>query len=173
MKKYVPCMYSKSIFDVNYDKIKNKGITSLIFDLDNTLILKNGIVPDDSIVNLLKKLKNKFKIFILSNNINRKRVFKVAKVIGCEHVSFAMKPLSRGFRIIKEKYNIPYNEMCVIGDQILTDILGGNKLGILTVLVDPLGKEELKITSFNRLIEKRKIKKMSSLGLFERGRYYE
>ena len=63
--------------------------------------------------------------------------------------------------------------MAMIGDQIVTDVLSGNKFGVYTVLVDPLGLKDLKITSFNRLIEDMIVKKYSKKGIFERGKYYE
>ena len=60
----------------------------------------------------------------------------------------------------------------MIGDQIVTDILSGNKFKIMTILVDPLGKKDLKITGLNRAIETKIIKYYNKRGLFERGKYY-
>lgn len=173
MNKYVPLMYKKSIFDIDYNILKNKGVTSLIFDLDNTLLEKNKKVLNDETVNLLNNLKKDFNIFIMSNNISKKRVSKVSIHTSIPFIFFALKPSSFGFKKIKKKYGVPYSKMCIIGDQLLTDIYGGNKLKIYTVLVDPVNSKELYITSFNRFIERRKIKKLSKLGLFERGKYYE
>jgi len=62
--------------------------------------------------------------------------------------------------------------MCMIGDQIVTDVLSGNRFRIYTVLVDPLGKKDLKITGLNRKIEARIVKHYEKRGLFERGKYY-
>ncbi len=173
MNKYIPSMYKKSIFDINYNILKNKGITSLIFDLDNTLLEKKKNVLNDETINLLNRLKNDFKIFIMSNNINKKRVSKASVNTSIPFLYFSLKPLSLGFKRIKRKYGISYSEMCIIGDQLLTDIYGGNKLKIYTVLVDPINSKELCVTSINRYIERKIIKKLSKLGLFERGKYYE
>ena len=62
--------------------------------------------------------------------------------------------------------------MCMIGDQIVTDVLAGNRFRIMTVLVDPLGDADLKITGLNRKIEAKIIKKYTKAGIFERGKYY-
>ena len=62
--------------------------------------------------------------------------------------------------------------MVMIGDQIVTDIVSGNKFKIMTILVDPLGEKDLKITGLNRLVEARIIKYFKKRGLFERGKYY-
>ena len=60
----------------------------------------------------------------------------------------------------------------MIGDQLMTDVFGGNRFGCYTILVDPLGKKDLKITSLNRTLEKMVIKKLSKKGILERGKYY-
>ena len=84
-----------------------------------------------------------------------------------------MKPLPFCFKKIAKKYNIKKESMCMIGDQLITDILGANRFGIYTVLVDPLGEKDLKITTFNRFIENKKMKKLTKLGILERGKYYD
>ena len=63
--------------------------------------------------------------------------------------------------------------MCVIGDQLMTDIFGGNRYKCFTILVDPLGKKDLKVTFVNRFIENRIINHLSKKGILERGKYYE
>ena len=63
--------------------------------------------------------------------------------------------------------------MCIIGDQIITDVLGGNRIGIFTILIEPLESKELKITSINRFLERKIIQKMENLGKFKKGVFYE
>ena len=88
-------------------------------------------------------------------------------------ISMAMKPLTKGLRQISRKYHLKKEEMVMIGDQLITDILSGTKYGIQTILIDPLGEKDLKITKINRLIENRIINNYQKKGLFERGKYYE
>ena len=85
----------------------------------------------------------------------------------------ALKPLPKNLRKIKKKYNLKKKEMVMVGDQIVTDILSGNLFNIMTILVDPLGEKDLKITYFNRKIENRIVNYYQKRGLFERGKYYE
>ena len=61
----------------------------------------------------------------------------------------------------------------MIGDQIVTDVLAGNRFKIMTILVDPLGEKDLKITGLNRKVEEKIVKRYEKRGLFERGKYYE
>lgn len=167
MKK--PIMYKKSIYDIDYSKLKKLGIKTLIFDLDNTLALLDDNFDYSKAKELIDELKKDFKVFIVSNS-KKKRVSKYSDIFGIECVYFAMKPLTKGLNKLTKKYSLKKSEICMIGDQLVTDIFSGILFGINTILVDPLGKKDLKITGFNRTIEK------LIFGLsknFKRGKYYE
>lgn len=171
MNLFRPDMYKKDIFEIDYQKLKDKGIKCLIFDLDNTLgLLEHERCPAKA-KKLLKGLQKDFLILISSNN-TKKRIKPYLKDLGIGGVAFSLKPLTRGLRKIKRDYGLKKKEMVMIGDQIVTDILSGNKFKIMTILVDPLGKKDLKITGLNRAIETKIIKYYNKRGLFERGKYY-
>lgn len=171
MNLFRPDMYKKDIFEIDYQKLKDKGIKCLIFDLDNTLgLLEHERCPVKT-KKLLKGLQKDFLILISSNN-TKKRIKPYLKDLGIGGVAFSLKPLTRGLRKIKRDYGLKKKEMVMIGDQIVTDILSGNKFKIMTILVDPLGKKDLKITGLNRAVEAKIIKYYNKRGLFERGKYY-
>ena len=168
----IPDMYKKTIFDINYDLLKEKGITCLIFDLDNTLALIDEKECPEKVKVLIKELKKDFKVLIISNNY-KSRLKPFEDALGIDSVSFALKPLTKGLRQVIKKYHLKKSEMVMIGDQIPTDILSGKRFKIMTILVEPLAVKDLKITSFNRFIERRLIKKYEKKGLFQKGDYYE
>ncbi len=170
MKCY-PQMYQKDIKSIPYQKLKKRGIKCLIFDLDNTIALIDQKIITEDTKKILTDLKKDFKIIIISNNI-KSRVMSYANYLECDFVSNAMKPLSKGFRKIRKKYHFQKNEMCMIGDQIVTDIFGGNRYGMFTILVDPLGKKDLKITSINRFIERRILNFYQKKNIMKKGEYY-
>lgn len=172
MTLFKPTIYNKDIFSINYDKLKEKGITCLVFDLDNTLGLIDNKKCPRKTKKLLKDLKKDFLILICSNNTG-KRLKPYLKDLGIGGVAWSMKPSTRGLRKIKHNYHLKKKEMCMIGDQIVTDVLAGNRFKIMTILVDPLGDADLKITGLNRKIEAKIIKKYTEAGIFERGKYYE
>ena len=79
---------------------------------------------------------------------------------------------------LKKDFNIyilsnNHNKKRLNEDQIVTDIIGGNRLKATTVLVEPLGKKDLKITSFNRFLEKKIIKRLEKQDKFKKGEYYD
>jgi len=168
MKIFKPKKYYKSIFDINYNKLKDDNIKYLIFDLDNTLGLIDEGVINDKTKNFLNKLQKDFKIIIASNN-NKDRVLKFVNGIDIDVFAFSLKPSGKIFRYLKKKYTKNMNEVAIIGDQLLTDILVGNRFGMLSIMIDPLGEKDLKITSFNRFLERKIFKRIN----FKRGNYYE
>lgn len=165
-------MYQKSIHDISYSKLKKLGIKCLVFDLDNTIAFIDQSKITEDTKQLLLNIKKDFQIIIISNN-TKKRVKPYANTLQCDYISSASKPLSKGFRKIRKQYHLSPKQMCMIGDQIVTDIFGGNRYGMFTILVDPLGKKDLKITSLNRLIERIILNRYEKRNIMRRGDYYE
>ena len=172
MNIFRPKMYKKNIFEIDYNKLKEMGIKCIVFDLDNTLgMIDNKKCPRNT-KKLIKELQNDFLVLICSNNF-KKRIKPYMLDLGVGGVSFSMKPFTFGLQKIKHKYNLKKKEMCLIGDQIVTDVICANSFRILSILVDPLGEKDLKITGINRKLEAKIIKFYKKRGLFERGTYYE
>ncbi len=172
MALYKPTMYKKNIFDINYDKLKKDGAKCLVFDLDNTLGLIDEEKCPKEAKKLLKKLKKDFTIYISSNN-TRKRILPYIEDLEIEGESFSLKPLPKGLIRIRKRCGFKKSEMVMIGDQMVTDILSGNLYGVKTILVDPLGVKDLKITGLNRKIEGIIVKNYERRGIFKKGSYYE
>lgn len=155
-KKFLPTDYVENIYKINYDFLKKQGVKSLFFDLDNTLIAYDEDVILGESLSLLESLSKDFNIVVVSNS-PKKRVMKA--VSHFDYIHFARKPLKVG---LKKAINIVKNqkhEVCLIGDQVLTDVFGANRLGIDVILVKPLKKSSDKwITSFNRKIAQKILK---------------
>lgn len=172
MALYRPNMYKKNIFEIDYDILKKKKIKCLVFDLDNTLGLIDEKECPKEVKKLLNKLKKDFTIYISSNNV-RKRILPYIEDLEIEGESFSLKPLPKGLIRISKRSGFKNYEIAMIGDQMVTDILSGNLFGAYTILVDPLGMKDLKITGLNRKIESLVCKRYDKLGIFKKGSYYE
>ena len=172
MALFKPTMYKKNIFDINYKKLKELGIKCLVFDLDNTLGLIDEKECPVEVKKLLKKLKKDFKIFISSNNVYD-RIVPYIEELEIEGEAFSLKPLPKGLMRIRRRYGYKKCEMVMIGDQIVTDVLSGNWYGVMTILVDPLGVKDLKITGLNRKIEAVIVREYEKRGIFKKGNHYE
>ena len=168
MSIFKPKVYYKSIFDINYDLLKKKNIKVIIFDLDNTIITVDEDYPSDKVVELIKELNNDFKIFIASNN-KKHRVRRIGKYMNVHAFYSVVKPTKKIRKLLLKKYDVEMNEVAIIGDQIVTDVFMGNRLKMCTILVDPLGEKDLKVTYLNRWLEKKIMKRIK----LTRGEYYE
>lgn len=172
MALFKPDVYKKNIFDIDYTRLKKDGIKCLVFDLDNTLGLIDEKKCPTEAKKLLKKLKKDFKVYISSNNV-ASRIKPYIDDLEIDGESFSLKPLPKGLMRIRSRCKVEKYEMAMIGDQIVTDILSGKLYGVKTILVDPLGVKDLKITGINRKIEAIIVKRYMVKGIFERGSYYE
>lgn len=170
--KYLPDIYKKNIFAINYDKLKKKGIKCLIFDLDNTLALIDSTKVESSVKELINKLKKAFLVVIVSNS-PKKRVSKFSEDLGVDSYPFALKPTIRTLKKIKSKYNLESKQIAIIGDQFITDMAYGYKGKITKIFVDPLAVKDLKITNINRYLEEKIMAKYNKNNLFKKGNYYE
>jgi HAD superfamily phosphatase (TIGR01668 family) len=163
MKKYIPSMVSKSIFDIDYKKLSKNGIKFLLFDLDNTIIPDNVKDINDDIRKLFKNIKAlNIKPMIFSNSIKPNKVKRICSDLDIEYIYFALKPLPFKFNKVLKKYNLNKNEIAIIGDQLLTDVKGGNRVGIMTILVKPVSEYDAVFTRLNRIIEKKIMSKNRS-----------
>lgn len=171
MEIYIPDSYQESIFTVNYDLLKSKGIKYLLFDLDNTITPENKKTCTDNVKELFNKLKEDFHVIIFSNS-PKGRVSKIADELGVAYVYLAFKPSPKKFLDVMKNYKCSENEMAIIGDQIVTDVKGGNRVGILSILVNPISNYDPLWTKIGRIRERRIIKKLRQKDLFL-GRFYD
>lgn len=167
MKLFIPKMYQKNIFSIDYQKLK-ENYKLIIFDLDNTIGSIKEEVCNQETTDFLNNLTKDF-IVVVASNSYQERVFNFTKNLKCDVFAFSLKPTLHVLRKIKKKYQIPYTKMVIIGDQIMTDILVGNRKKLLTILVDPIRNIDFKITSINRYFE-RIINKKNKI---VKGEYYE
>lgn len=164
LKSFLPNEHVKSIFEIQPEALKEKGIKGIITDLDNTLVAWDVKDATEEVIKWFKLMKkHEIKITIISNN-KRNRVKIFSEPLDTPFVYSARKPLSRAFISAAKEMELKKEEVVVIGDQILTDVLGGNYAGFYTILVVPIVKTDGKITRFNRQIERRILNYMRRKG---------
>lgn len=168
--KYIPDCYYENILKIDYQKLKKENIKCLLFDVDNTIVPYNISKIKEELKELFQIITKEFKVYLVSNNIAKKRVSKIAATFSVSYTYFARKPSPQAF--IKFTKDFAKDEVVIIGDQLLSDIYGGNNFGIKTILVDPIAKDSI-FTYFNRLYEKKIFKELKRQNLFEKGKYYD
>ena len=153
MKKLYPNFYYKKVEEITIETLIKNKIKLLILDVDNTLIdyYKN---LSEEVKQWAKEMKGQgIKLYILSNTNNKEKVEKVAQTLEIPYKHFAMKPLKRGFKYIQKETNIKPENIAVVGDQIFTDVIGGNLCKMYTILVDAIEEKDFWYTAWKRPIE--------------------
>ena len=148
-----PKLYLNNVKEITINILNKYNLKGLALDVDNTLI--------DYDKNLLKgaekwaeNLKSEgIKLCILSNSNHKNKVENVAKKLNIPYIYFAKKPLKKGFKKAKEMLNLEANQIGVVGDQILTDVIGANKSNMFSILVKPINEKDIFITKIKRPIE--------------------
>ena len=172
MQIFIPDIYQKSIYDIDYNKLKKKGIKCLLFDLDNTLVPVNNDIPTKKVKELFNVLEKDFKIIIISNS-GKKRLTPFKEGLNVDVSASSHKPFKKKYLKIMNLYKFEYYEMAAIGYQLLTDICGANRIGITSILVNPIGDYEKWCTKINRFLESFIYRKLRKKGLLEKGDYYD
>lgn len=137
-----PDIKLERVTDINVSLLKKFSIEALILDVDNTLSTHHGQVLTEGLPEwLLQMKKNGIKLTVLSNS-KEKRVKPFAQKIGLDYISLGCKPLPFGYLRALKVLGTKRKNTAIVGDQIFTDILGGNTVGVKTVLLTPIKAEE-------------------------------
>ncbi|MCR3922659.1 MAG: YqeG family HAD IIIA-type phosphatase [Firmicutes bacterium] len=153
MKLLQPTEIVDSIYDIDLHLLKQKGIKGIITDLDNTLLAWRSREISTMLEQWVKEVREAgLKIAIVSNN-SSSRVEQLSAQLGVISIAKAIKPRRGAFRSIATQFNLTAQELAVVGDQLFTDILGGNRAGMYTILVTPISKHEFVGTKVMRLAE--------------------
>lgn len=150
----------KSIYEIDLEELKLKGIKALLFDLDSTLMASKTGKYDNKTIDWLKKVREDFFIAVVSNNHNPDYMKKVKAVSDFPIVFEAKKPDTKATVDFMESNNLTAQTTAFVGDRPLTDILCGKKIGCVTILVDSISADrERPIVRFARKLERCTIRK--------------
>jgi hypothetical protein len=161
-----PKVCAPSLAEVDLDALADRGIDSIILDLDNTILpWRDYDIPPESADWVRRATERGMSLCIASNTRNPRRLKAVAEELGISCFDRIAKPRRTGLRAAMETMGSTASRTAIIGDQIFTDILGGNRLGLLTVLVRPLHRREFVGTKVTRLFEKAILAWLSRRGM--------
>ena len=148
-----PNAHFNNVREITINFLQNNKINALILDVDNTLIDYDKNLSQDTVEWAENLKKNKIKLYILSNTNKQEKVKEVARKLQVEYIYFAKKPMKSGFRKVQKILNEEPENIGVVGDQIFTDVVGGNRCKMFTILVEPIAEKDIWITLIKRPIE--------------------
>lgn len=167
LKLLCPRFQAKSVLDLNPEELKRMGIKGIILDLDNTLVEWKNDQLRPEVTELILRLRGEgFKLCILSNALER-RVEQIAAKLDLPYLSRAAKPRKTSFRKAMDLLGTVPQETAVVGDQLFTDILGGNRMACYTIWTPPLSTTEFISTKAVRRLERMVIRRFRKKGILQ------
>lgn len=154
MPLFAPRLMLGKMIDITPELLRQRGLRGLLLDIDNTMTTHDNPVPAEGVLDWIARMKSEGFVLIVVSNNSEERVAPFAETIGLDFVSHGKKPLPDGFRRACEMSGMKPAEAAVVGDQIFTDILGGNLLGAYTILTKPYQLEEMPFFKVKRALEK-------------------
>lgn len=151
----LPNEFINSVFDLTPEYLNTIGIRGIITDLDNTLVEWDRPESTEELTQWLKHLQEEGIRVVIASNNNEERVKRFAEPLGIPYIHRAKKPLGKAYYNAMLELKLPRNEVAMIGDQLLTDVMGAKRQKIYTFLVRPVAESDGLVTKFNRFVERR------------------
>ena len=130
-----------TLVDLSLDHLADQGIEALILDVDRTILPRRYPQLPPLVEVWLRDAARRFPVHLLSNNPSRRRIGAVAEPFGLPYTTSASKPRSGALRQVLAGLALPPEKVAMVGDRIFTDVLAGNRLGLYTVLIKPMGAD--------------------------------
>ncbi len=144
------------ILQITPEFLARRGLRGLLLDLDNTLV-PYGSYEEAAAAGMFRWARDLrdsgIGLYLLSNATGRRAAFWLAR-LGFHGVGLAGKPNPRAYRLALRALNLPAQQVGMVGDQLFTDVLGGNLSGMHTILVRPLATNALPHTRVARQLER-------------------
>ncbi|MBO8230019.1 YqeG family HAD IIIA-type phosphatase [Prochlorococcus marinus str. MU1404] len=136
------------IYEISQSELQKKEIQCLLLDVDGTLLNRNSTRIPKAVKNWIRESEKLFTLYLISNNPSKKRIAKIAKEFKLRYKYNASKPRKKEILNVIKEVNFEAKNIAIIGDRIFTDIIGGNRCNIKTILVKRLKRNGLP-TKFN------------------------
>ena len=157
---FKPNYILNSVTDITVEFLDKNNIKALLLDVDNTLsvahankTLRNGVAQ------WLSDMREADIPMMILSNAKKKRAIRFADSVGLDVVGLAAKPLPFGYFRAVKKLKIKRKNVAIVGDQIFTDVMGGNLSGVKTILVTDITPEDKPFFKFKRKLEKKMLKR--------------
>ena len=149
-----------AVTEITPEFLEKNNIKALLLDVDNTLsvahankTLRNGVAQ------WLSDMREADIPMMILSNAKKKRAIRFADSVGLDVVGLAAKPLPFGYFRAVKKLKIKRKNVAIVGDQIFTDVMGGNLSGVKTILVTDITPEDKPFFKFKRKLEKKMLKR--------------
>ena len=118
--------------------LQQHQIKGLVLDVDETLVPFKQTEASEELKQWVNQIRTIADIWLVSNNLSQNRIGNIAISLDLPYIAGAKKPSRKRLRQAAEAMNLSVNEVAMVGDRLFTDVLAGNRLGMFTILVEPM-----------------------------------
>lgn len=128
----------QTILGLTPDRLRSLGLKGMILDVDETLVPFRRSETSEELQAWLAEIKPLVSLWLVSNNTSDARIRAIAEAIDVPYLAGALKPSRRKLRRALGSMNLPAQSVAMVGDRLFTDVLAGNRLGMVTIWVEPI-----------------------------------
>lgn len=128
----------QSVLGITPELVNRYDLRGLVLDVDETLVPLREAHTSLEVQAWFAELRALVPMWLVSNNLNEPRIRRIAQTLSAPYITGAGKPSRRRLRQAAQAMQLPVNQVAMVGDRLFTDVLAGNRLGMFTILVEPM-----------------------------------
>lgn len=137
-----------TIVNLTPEILTHYQLKGLVLDVDETLVPFRERTVSQELSLWVDKIRQVALIWLVSNNLSENRIGSIAKSLDLPYILGAGKPSRRKLRQAVLEMNLPVEQIAMVGDRLFTDVLAGNRLGMFTILVEPMTDPAIAVRSY-------------------------
>jgi HAD superfamily phosphatase (TIGR01668 family) len=143
LRHFCPRLMVPSVTTLGPEFFRSRGLQAALLDLDNTLVLWHGNAVEPAVADWIQRMRTAGLRFCLASNTHRpRRLAELGEALEVPYELGVAKPGRTGLQRCLARLGTPPEATAMIGDQLFTDIWGGNRCGLYTILVRPMSPHE-------------------------------
>lgn len=127
-----------TVLKLTPELLQQHNLKGVVLDVDETLVPIRAAEASEELLPWVEEVRQVATLWLVSNNISEARIRRIAKALNLPYIAGAAKPSRRKLRRAVEAMELPVEQIAMVGDRLFTDVLAGNRLGMFTVLVEPM-----------------------------------
>ncbi|TAE56916.1 MAG: YqeG family HAD IIIA-type phosphatase [Nostocales cyanobacterium] len=136
-----------SVLNLTPDIIKQHELKGLVLDVDDTIVPVTVSAASPELQQWVEKIRKDTSLYLVSNNLSESRISSIANSLDIPYHLGAAKPSRRKIRSALQSMNLPAHQVAMVGDRLFTDVIAGNRLGMFTILVEPIVHGDMALRS--------------------------